>query len=277
MTHPPDLPPHFAYGVTMQLGQKDEIDEIIAEILINGFAVFESGLDSGSIDQVRSAIDAVYQAQVEEMGGEETLRKMKDGDNARAILAYDPIFLKVAACPSLMNLCARLLGNEFVLLMQNAIINRPDRENYQKLWHRDLNYQHWTSSSVLAVSALFCADDFTRDNGATFVLQGTQNVKEFPTLKFCRQFERQITAPAGSFLMFNSMLFHRGGLNRSTGARRAINHVIGLPIFAQQIDLPKLLKSRNQPIPESPEIQKYLGFRWSPADSVIDWRNRHQV
>jgi ectoine hydroxylase-related dioxygenase (phytanoyl-CoA dioxygenase family) len=274
MAETPNLPPNFAYGVKKQLSSKDQIDEVLCEILIHGYAVLPSNFDPAFIDVLRTSIDSVYQVQVDEIGGEENLRKIKDQDVARGVLAYDTEFLKVATCPSLMELCKRLLGEEFILMMQNGIINRPDRENYQKLWHRDLNYQHWTSSNVLAINALFCLDDFMVDNGATFVLPASQHVKEFPTSHFCEKFEKQITAPAGSFLILDAMLFHRGGVNRSRHPRRAVNHVIGLPFFSQPIDIPKLWRSRNQFLPDSPQILKYLGFKWSPAESVNDWRRQ---
>ena len=185
------------------------------------------------------------------------------------MLAYAPEFLEVATAPPLMKLAARVLGDEFLLLMQNGIINRSERENHQAKWHRDLNYQHWTSSKALAVNALFCIDDFTLENGATFVLPGTHHVPEFPTAGFTRKFERQIQAPAGSFLILDAMLFHRAGANRANGVRRAVNHVIGRPFMAQQIDLPSALERAGIEPSGDPAVRRYLGYRWSPARDVV--------
>jgi ectoine hydroxylase-related dioxygenase (phytanoyl-CoA dioxygenase family) len=192
------------------------------------------------------------------------------------MLAYEPDFLEVATTAPLMEFTRRALGPEFVLMMQNGIINRPDRENYQAKWHRDLNYQHWTSSRTLAINALLCIDDFTSENGATYVLPGTQHVAEFPTERFTRKFEKQIEAPAGSYLILDAMLYHRAGINETANVRRAVNHVIGLPFMAQQIDLPSALAGKGIHPPENPVIKKYLGYRWSPASDVTDWRNRRR-
>ncbi len=264
----------ISYGVREQLKSRDDIDEIIAEIRINGCAVLPGGFDKTFVSGLGKAVDAIYKEQVREFGGEENLEAIGDRDIARGLLAYHPDMLRVAMNSSLMELCKRLMGPEFILLQQNAIITRPENKNYQRLWHRDLSYQHWTCTGVIALAALFCVDDFTADNGATFFLPGTQHVSEFPTEKYIQKFEKQILAPAGSYLIMNSMLYHRAGNNNSRGDRRAINNLIGLPFMAQQIDLPSLIASRNGTEPSDADTRKFLGYRWSPASSVTQWRNR---
>ncbi|MDN0082657.1 phytanoyl-CoA dioxygenase family protein [Crenobacter sp. SG2305] len=241
---------------------------------INGYTVLDSGFSTAFIDNLRAGLDHAYAKQVNEMGDEAILRAMNDADIARCVLAYEPDFLQVATNASLMEFAKRALGPEFVLMMQNGIINRPDRENYQARRHRDLNYQHWTSSKTLAFNALLCVDDFTCQNGATFVLPGTQHIAEFPSDAFARKFEQQIEAPAGSYLILDAMLYHRAGINETNGLRRAVNHVIGLPFMAQQIDIPSALAHRGTLPPADPAIRKYLGHRWSPARDVADWRGR---
>jgi hypothetical protein len=268
------LADHEAYGVTERLNGGDPTDEAIAELRINGYTVMPSGLPAEFVGSLGVALELAYERQVEEIGGESVLHEMHDADIARCMLAYSPEFLGVATAPPLMKLAARMLGGEFLLLMQNGIINRPERENYQAKWHRDLNYQHWTSSRALAINALLCIDDFTLENGATFVLPATHQVPEFPTAAFARNFERQIQAPAGSFLILDAMLFHRAGANRTSRVRRAVNHVIARPFMAQQIDLPSVLERAGIEPPADPAVRKYLGYRWSPARDVTGWRAR---
>lgn len=266
-----------AYGVTERLSDGDPTDEAVAELRINGWTVIPSALPVEFVRNLGVALDRAYAQQVDEIGGESALHAMHDADIARCMPAYAPEFLEVATAPPLMKLATRMLGNEFLLLMQNGIINRPARENYQAKWHRDLNYQHWTSSKALAINALLCIDDFTLENGATFVLPGTHHVSEFPGAAFTHKFGRQVQAPAGSFLILDAMLFHRAGANRTSRVRRAVNHVIGRPFMAQQIDLPSALARAGVEPPGEPAIRKYLGYRWSPARDVTDWRARRTV
>jgi ectoine hydroxylase-related dioxygenase (phytanoyl-CoA dioxygenase family) len=72
----------------------------------------------------------------------------------------------------------------------------------------------------------------------------------------------------------DAMMFHRAGINRSKKVRRAVNHVIGLPFLAQQIDIPSAMARRGQPVPADPAIRNYLGYRWSPAADAVQWRSR---
>ncbi|SIT46003.1 Phytanoyl-CoA dioxygenase [Paraburkholderia piptadeniae] len=266
----------LSYGVTERLPAADLYDERVADLRINGYTVLDSGLDAGFVDGLKSRLDGVYQRQVEEMGGESVLKGIGDSDVVRCVLSYDADFLRVATSEPLLQLARRIFGTEFVLTQQNGIINRPDRDNNQGKWHRDLPYQHWISSKPIAINALLCVDDFTFENGATFVLPGTHHVEEFPTEGFIGRSEKQLAVPAGSYLVLDAMLYHRGGANRVATARRAVNHVIGLPFLAQQIDIPSALRSTGQTVPDDPAIRKYLGFQWTPAASAKDWRGRRE-
>lgn len=266
-----------AYGVTERLRQDDFIDEMVAELLINGYTILPSKLPPEFVESLKATLDHVYEKQVSEIGSETDLARINDADIVRCALSYDADFLKVAASEALLEFSQRLLGSEFILLMQNGIINRPDRNNPQAKWHRDLNYQHWTSSKPLAVNALFCVDDFTAENGATFVLPGTQHISEFPTDGFASKFETQLSVPAGSYLVLDAMLFHRAGINRSTSARRAINHVIGLPFMAQQVDIPSAIARSGATPPDDPQIKKYLNYLWTPSTDAVSWRRKRLV
>ena len=63
--------------------------------------------------------------------------------------------------------------------------------------------------------------------------------------------------------------FHRAGENSSEAPRRGVNHLIGLPFLAQQIDIPRALGGRYA---DDPFLGRYLGYKWAPAASVDDWR-----
>lgn len=264
----------LTHGVTQRLASDDAIDEAVAELKVNGYTLLDSGLPDELIQRLKSGIDRIYETQINEFAGEQALASINDTDIARCTLAYDPDFLSVAVAPNLMRLANKVLGSEFVLTQQNGIINRPDRMNYQVKWHRDLSYQHWTSSKVIAFNALLCVDDFTFENGASFVLPATHHVEAFPTDAFVRRHEKQMAAKAGTFIVLDAMLYHRGGVNVSGAVRRAVNHLIGLPFLAQQVNFETAFESTGMPTPVDANIRKYLGFRWSPAKDAKDWRER---
>lgn len=266
-SQPKEKPVYYGISKTTQIG--DEIDSKVEELRFHGYCYLDSGLSSDQLKVLRTAIDKTYLVQSTELADSGGMEAKRDSDLALAPLAYDKVFLEAATCQNLMALCQRMLGENFVLLQQNAIINRPSSAHYQVQWHRDLNYQHFTSSQAIAISALFCIDDFNTQTGGTLVLSGTHLIEEFPSQNFIAKHEIQCDAKAGSILVFDSMLYHRAGKNVSQNVRRGLNHVIGRPFMAQQIDLPRVLNGKYK---DDPFLNKYLGYRWNPADSVKSWR-----
>jgi ectoine hydroxylase-related dioxygenase (phytanoyl-CoA dioxygenase family) len=249
----------------------DETTKVMAEIRYRGFASLTGVLTRPEVERLNRLMDEIYARQCDEVGGEDSLLAMNDADIARCLLAYSEDYMRLALHPRLIALAKAMLGDNVVLLMQNGVINRPDRRQFQTSWHRDLNYQHWTSSRSLAISALVCLEDFSPETGGTTFLPGSHKFEHFPPDELVTRFETTPVLPAGSMILFDSMVFHRAGLNRSNRVRRAVNHVLGAPILAQQIDIPAMLQ---RPAPDDPWLAGYLGYKWNPKAGVSAWRNQ---
>jgi len=247
------------------------IDHLVEQLALNGAAILPDALPRLAVEQLAAELDEVYRRQCDEVGGEALLRELGDADIARCPLAYHDAFLQLAQHPAITGVARRLLGEHVVLLMQNGIVNRPGEPHAQTRWHRDLNHQYWVSSAPFALSALVCLDDFTAENGATLFLPGSHLAAQFPPADTVDRSATTVTAAAGSIIFMNAMTFHRAGTNRSAGLRRAVNHVIGVPILAQAIDLPAALARRP---PDDPWLAAYLGYRWNPAPDAREWRLR---
>jgi hypothetical protein len=261
-----------SYGIMPSIAASgDAIDRLVEEVSVRGFAVMPGAIDSQAVQELNCRLDAAYAVQCDEVGGEPALLELQDADIVRCPLAYDNVFLSIAQHPAVMEVAKRLLGDNFVLLMQNGIINRPDRVQAQTRWHRDLNYQHWVSTSPLAVSFLVCLEDFNHNTGGTVFLPSSHKFEQFPSSDLVKRCEVAVEAPSGSILIFDSMAFHRAGVNSSNCIRRGINHVVGKPILGQQVDLPAVL---GRAAPEDPWLAGYLGYRWNPVADVRNWRLR---
>lgn len=258
------------YGVSEINELRSEFDQYKEEILVNGFTVVPDVLPQSDLDEVRTHVDEVYAAQAAEIGGEDRLRQINDVLVGRCLLAYDDYFLGLATNPKVLKVVASVLGEYFTILQQNAVINAPTGKHFQTAWHRDLAYQHYTSSRPLAVSALYCVDEFSEVTGGTYVLPGSHKTELFPSREFVQKYEKSITAQAGSALVFDSMVYHRGGLNTSTGLRRGINHLFGLPFIKQQISLPQALGGKYK---DDAFLNKFLGYATEPAESALKWRS----
>jgi ectoine hydroxylase-related dioxygenase (phytanoyl-CoA dioxygenase family) len=250
---------------------QDEAAAYAEEIRNLGYTVVASGLPAAELQLIRQKIDDIYEAQVRELGGEDVLKRINDADLVRCIIGYDDYFLTLATHPTIMAVTRQLLGENFILMSQNAIINRPVDAHYQFSWHRDLNYQHYVSSRPLAVSALYAIDDFTAETGGTWLIPASHKAEPFPSAAYVRRHARQISAPAGAILLFDAMVYHRAGVNRSKGLRRSVNHIYTVPMIQQQISLPSMLAGKYS---DDPFLRMFLGYETETGQNVLQWRRR---
>lgn len=259
------------FGVR-EFTQIDSADDAAAEeIRLVGYTILPDVLSPSALADLREKLDNIYQQQIDELGGEERLKAINDAHTVRCPLAYDEQFLEVATHPRVLSLVKRFLGDYFVLMLQNGVLNVPQIGDQQNAgaWHRDLNYQHFISTRPLSISALFCIDEFSEETGGTCMLPGSHKAELFPSEHYVRAHEVGASASPGSAIVFDSMLYHRGGNNRSPGVRRAINHMYTLPLIKQQISLPKMLGDRYR---DDPFLGKFLGYESEPDESVTAFR-----
>jgi ectoine hydroxylase-related dioxygenase (phytanoyl-CoA dioxygenase family) len=248
---------------------ENEIDFCVEEIRRVGYTAVDSGYSAAELQDIRDRIDRIYETQVREIGGVEKLKLINDADLARCLIGYDDYFVKLAIHPKIFAITAQLLGVNFLLMSQNGIINRPNGDQYQVTWHRDLNYQHFVSSRPLAVSALYAIDDFNEETGGTCLLPSSHKSEAFPSNEYVEKHQILMDAKAGSIVIFDSMIYHRTGYNSSGRVRRGVNHIYSLPLIKQQISFPKVLGGKFS---DDPFLRKFFGYETETADSTDHWR-----
>ena len=261
-----------SYGIDGVVKEGTAFDLHLEELSIQGYTVLPPVVDGETLGVISERLEAVYSQQESEFGAD-GLASINELNLARCPLAYDDYFLKLATNDQVLKVVTALLGDYFLLHLQNGVINRPSKEHHQSSWHRDLPYQDYVISKPIAVSAFWCIDEFTTENGATFVLPFSHREDKLPGLSYVEKHGLQMKAPAGSVIIFNSMLYHRAGYNRSENTRRGINHVYTVPILKQQIDLPSALEGKHA---DDPFLHKLLGYGSQVKGSVSDFRQSRQ-
>lgn len=258
-----------SYGVNQQTKLNSLVDSHIEELQINGFSVLEDVLDEDQLTVCRNKLDDIYEIQKKQFG-EKNLEKINEQNLVRCPLVYDEFFLNIATNNRVLEIVKIMIGDYFILHLQNGIINKPNEEHHQSSWHRDLPYQNFVISKPLAIGALYCIDDFTHESGGTFVLPHSHRVESIPSAQYVEKYGKQVVAKAGSVILFDSMLFHKAGYNSASFIRRAINNVFVVPILKQQIDLPLALNGKYS---EDEFLSKFLGYQSRIPSSDIEWRN----
>lgn len=261
--------PGASYGILTQDKYTSELDEIAEQVRRLGYAILDSGYTAEELKQLSDAFNRT-RADYVQTYGEVRLRSANEFHTIRAPLTHgDPFFVRLATNQSLLAVLSKLITGKFILNQQNGIINPPGETYNQGAWHRDLPYQHYVSSSPLAVNALFCVDDFTLKNGSTFVLPATHRSANYPSPSYIQRNALQVEAKAGQYILLDCMLFHSGGLNRTDMERRAVNHVYTIPYFKQQIKLPPLLQHIDLDL----EKKELFGFKFQEPISIDQYLN----
>jgi ectoine hydroxylase-related dioxygenase (phytanoyl-CoA dioxygenase family) len=237
-------------------------------IASRGFTVLPELFSPAQLAHWRIRIDDVYLEQ-ERAFGRDALDAIQDADACRAPLLYDFGFVELATHPRILAIIRHLLGDWLILHLQNAIISRPLVSHHQAHWHRDLVHQTFVSSRPLSVNALIAVDAFSAETGGTHVLPGTHKGELLPPEPDIAAGSIAVGAPAGSAILFDSMLFHRAGANSSIEARRAVNHQYTLPFIKQQYDFPRALAAR---IDLDPFLRRLFGFTSAVARDDRAWR-----
>ena len=258
-----------SFGVVNQAQLKDnDVDRYVEELSILGYSIIEDVLTDDELKTARIKLDEVYAMQVKEFS-EEELGSINELYMARMPFVYDDYFLSFITNEKLINVVKAVLGNYFVLHLQNGIINMPDRPHHQNSWHRDLPYQDFTSSAPLAISALYCIDNFDESTGGTIVIPHTHKLDHMPSEQYIQKHSAQVTAKAGALVLFDSMVFHRAGYNASHHIRRGLNHMFTTAILKQQINIPSMLNGKYS---DEPFLRMLMGYDACPPGSVAEWR-----
>ena len=259
-----------SYGQVEQARAADEVDRHVEEIRLRGYTVVPGLYLPTELQTWREKIDATYARQEGEFG-RDALQAIGDLDVARAPLLYDFDFVKVATHDRVLAVVRSFLGDRFILNVQNAIINRPTTDHHQSAWHRDLPYQNFVISRPLALSSLITIDDFSEATGGTQVLPFTHKSELMPSDAYIAANRMIVNAPAGAAIVFDSMLFHRAGVNRSDMMRRGVNNVYSVSILKQNYDFPRALGPRGD---LDPMVERLLGYTSQVPLNERVWREQ---
>ncbi len=259
------------YGAVPQTKLESSIEANLEEVAIQGFSVLENVVPAAVLGELRTKLDHAYAAQQKEVEGHFRLEDINEENQVRAPLCYDDQFLDIVAQDSIIQPVKSILGNYILIHLQIGIINMPNVENRQAVWHRDLLYVDYVSSRPFAVSVMLCVDDFNAKTGATQVVPFTHKLERMPSREYIEKHAVTIEAKAGSAFFMDSMLIHKAGFNSSGNIRRGLNTIYTNGLLKQQISFQRQLGGKHR---EDPFLNMLLGYDAEASDSVFAWRQR---
>lgn len=194
------------------------VDVELEQFERDGFVILENALGKNEVAEIIAAL-APHEAN-RPMG-----RNAFEGQKSQrvySLAAKGDVFLRLAEHPRVMSLVERLLMPNFLLSTLQSIRLHPGEQ--AQAWHTDdaFYFMPRPHRLPLAISVIWAIEEFTEENGATEVIVGSHRWgQEHPDQ---REYESVFaTMPAGSAIVFDGALWHRGGSNDSNRSRLAIS------------------------------------------------------
>jgi len=244
-----------------------EYEKHIDRINVDGYTIIENVLTPDELKIISEKLDKFDEEERNEFG-RERLEKLNEIGILRIILKKDEYFSTLVIHPKVYPIISAIVGETAILHLQNAIIVYPERKHGQSHFHRDFA-KDFVSNKPLSINALWMIDNFNEETGATSVVPGTHLQNNWPSQEYLEERVVQVNAKAGSVMVFDSMLIHRGGSNKSNIIRRAINHQYTRPFIKQQIDLPSYLGKKYD---KQGKLGQVLGYWSIPPKTVEEFR-----
>jgi Phytanoyl-CoA dioxygenase (PhyH) len=232
----------------------------------NGWTLLPSIVPSPLVVRLRAALERVYVEQRAiqisngvDSGADGTVHHLPCAAGA---------FLDLLEQDHAQPLLDRYFQGPYILNTYGGVLNLPGGASYVGRVHRD--QRTFSGGLHLMAQLLVMLDDFSEDNGATWLLTGSHRLREKPPDD--RFFAAAVRAvgPAGSIVVFDSNLWHAAGVNRTDRARRALTLAFTRPFLKQQLDYPRAL-GYDRADSFSPALRQLLGYNARVPASLDEW------
>jgi hypothetical protein len=158
-------------------------------------------------------------------------------------------------------------GN-YILNSYGGVINTKNNSAYVANVHRDI--RSFSAHLPLMMNMLIMLDDFTLQNGATYLLTGSHLQEEKPSDQDFYSRADRTTGRTGSILLFNSNLWHAAGRNETDTQRRALTLTFTKPFMKQQLDYPRAVGYDKAPS-LSENLLQLIGYNARIPENLNEW------
>ncbi len=231
-----------------------------------GWTFARAVVDRDLLDRLRADLATAYQRcrQIQITNG---IGDATDG-TVHHLPCFERSFVDFLECGYGEAELSSFFGGPYIVNSYGGVLNLPGNLSYVGKVHRDL--RTFSGDLPLMAQLLVMLDDFTEENGATYLLGRSHRMNAQPSdEEFFRGATRAI-GPAGSIVVFNSNLWHAAGVNRSETPRRALTIVFTKPFMKQQLDYPRAI-DRARVGALSPRLEQLLGYNARVPTSLDEW------
>jgi len=237
----------------------------IHSIKEKGWVILENIVERELIEELNLNIDKAYEVcrSIQINNG---IEANTDG-TVHHLLAFKGCFLDFLSKSYCHDILSKYFESPYILNTYGGVINLPQKASYVANIHRDIRTFY---NIPMMMNMLVMLDDFTLENGATYLLSGSHLKNDKPESEEFYSKADRATGKAGSILLFDSLLWHAAGLNTTNKARRALTLAFTRPFQKQQLDYPRLLGYEMMDSFDE-NLKQVLGYNSRVPTSLNEW------
>lgn len=240
------------------------------ELKTKGYTILRNKVSLDWLDKLSTAIDKSF---VEHRKIQiENNNDIKTEGVALHVILNDSIFVDFLKHLQNIGFIQELQDNFFkskcILNSFSALDNLPNQPNFSAVVHRDLRF--YSGDFPIMINCLVMVDDFTIDNGGTYLLAKSHLEKRKPSDEEFFANADQVTGKRGDILVFNANVWHSSAPNTTQEHRRAIPITISKSFMKQLLDYSRAIGYDK--IDEfNYEFQQLLGYHSRVPASLDEW------
>lgn len=240
------------------------------ELKNQGFTILRNRINDSQLNLLSKAIDETFikhkQVQIKNNSDIKT-----DGVALHA-LVNDDTFINLLNILIKDGFIQELQDNFFnskcIINSLSALDNLPNQPNFSANFHRDLRF--YSGNFPIMLNCLIMVDDFTKENGGTFLIPESHLEEKKPTEQELLSRAIQAVGKRGDILIFNANVWHASAPNTTQDHRRAIPITISKSFMKQLLDYPRAI-GYDRMDEFNNELQQLLGYHSRVPASLEEW------
>jgi ectoine hydroxylase-related dioxygenase (phytanoyl-CoA dioxygenase family) len=243
------------------------MNNFLEKISDAGWVVVKDAINGREIAKLNNALEIAY-LKLREIQTRNKMGQVVDGSLHHLIL-LDDIFINFLDNEKISTYVKQFFdGKNFIVNSYGAVINKKNNTTYTKNMHKDV--RSFLGGKPIMLNLLVMLDDFTLENGATYLLSGSHKKDEKPDESYFYKKADRALGKAGSFLFFDSNIWHATGENKTQSSRKALTITFTLPFVKQQLDYPRAL-GYDKTNYFSDNLKQILGYKARVPASFDEW------
>lgn len=187
---------------------------------------------------------------------------------AHHLLADGKSFLDLLQRAYLHEYLKSFFEGNYILNTFGGNLNLRKQFTYASVVHRDV--RTYTREIKFLMNIIIMLDDFTLDNGATYLLSGSHLKQAKPTDEEFFSTADRAVGKSGSIVLWDSNIWHAAGENKTDSPRRSLSLIYSKPFMKQQFDYPRSVGYENA-ASYSETFRQIVGFNARVPASLEEW------